>query len=442
MGADDAKISHDLLATTPQDCAYFLEDAVENDRPVVPYNADQVMGSFLAYYFSPWENPFLAFSPEELCEKEKKRLEKCFKKPGWGLNKHPHTTDFITAISNNMALATFPNRQQPAMVVRATNLRGLPCSNLSFSSPGPGQGYPFDNWQESLLSPNEPVYVLHRSQDEAWNFVITGSHICGWVQRNDIAYTTPEFIVQWKTGQYITPLCDNVPVAGNTLAPLARVGQLIPLAQQQNSTDNYQVLTVGANLEGYAAAKISTICKEDTVVMPLLATPNNMARMANSLMGQPYGWGGAEGYRDCSSILKDLFMPFGIWLPRDSGPQSKTGTFVSLEGLKNEQKEKVIREQGVPFFSLIWMPGHITLYLGEKEGKAYVYNDLWGLRTHSLTGKEGRAILGKTVIMPLDLGKEYSNIKYSLLDKSKGLILLNNRLVNPHEELSLLKKVT
>jgi hypothetical protein len=118
--------------------------------------------------------------------------------------------------------------------------------------------------------------------------VVTGSHTCGWVQRDAIAYTTPEFIAQWKTGQYVTPLCDNVPVVGNTLAPLARVGQLIPLAQQQNSTDNYSVLTVVTNLEGYATVKIGTVCKKKTTVMPLLATPNNMARMANSLMGQPY----------------------------------------------------------------------------------------------------------------------------------------------------------
>jgi hypothetical protein len=127
-------------------------------------------------------------------------------------------------------------------------------------------------------------------------------------------------------------------------------------------------------------------------------------------------------------------------LPRNSSAQLKVGTFVSLEGLKNDQKEKVIREQGIPFFSLVYMPGHIMLYLGEKEGKVYVYNNLWSLRTHSPTGAAGKAILGKIIIMPLELIKEYGNITYSLLDKSKGLILLHKRLLKPHSELSLLKK--
>ena len=431
-------ILDDLLKTTSQDCADFIQD--DRQAPVVAYDTAQVMESFLTSYFLPWENPFLSFSPEELCKKEKNRLEKCSQNPGFGLNKHRHATEFITAISNNMALATFPNHQQPAIVVRTTNLRGFPCVNLSFSSPGPGQGYPFDNWQESLLTSNEPVYVLHTSQDKAWNFVVTGGHICGWVQRSDIAYTTPAFISQWKTGKYVTPLCDNVLVAGNIFNPLARVGQLMPLAHEQNGGENYQVLTAATDPDGFAMIQVNTVGKEDTAVMPLLATPDNMVRLANSLMGQPYGWGGAEGYRDCSSLLKDLFVPFGIWMPRDSGPQSKAGTFVSLEGLENDQKEKVIREQGIPFFSLIWMPGHITLYVGAKEGKTYVYHNVWGLRTHSVTGEEGRAILGKTVIMPLDFGKEYSNIEKMLLDKAKGLILLKDRLVNPHEELELFKK--
>ena len=436
--ADNANLSEKLNKIFPQDCVDFIRDVHQADQPWVAYDATQVMGSFLSYYFSPWENPFLSFSPAELCEQEKNNVKKCFQEPGWDLNRQPHTTDFITAISNNMMLAAFPNLQQPAVVTRNTDLRIFPCSDPSFSSP---EEIPFfDDWQESLLAPNEPVYVLHTSQDRAWNFVVTGSHTYGWVQRDAIAYTTPEFIAQWKTGQYVTPLCDDVPVAGNTLAPLARIGQLMPLARKQDSTDHYAVLTVVANLEGYAAIKVSTVCTKNTTVMPLLATPNNMARIANSLLGKPYGWGGTDGHRDCSATLKDLYVPFGIWLPRNSSAQLKAGTFVSLEGLSNNQKEKKIKEQGIPYFSLLYKPGHIMLYLGEKEGKVYVYNNLWSLRTQSLTGTAGKVILGKTVIMPLALGKEYGNITCSMLDNTKGLILLHNRLLEPHNKLSLLKK--
>lgn len=439
--ANSAKISRKLSQTTPQDCSYFIQDAQAADSPVVAYDPSQVMEAYLRHYFSPWENPFISFSVEELASKQEKTIQAYLQKPGLGLNRHPHSPAFMQDINDNMDLAAFPNYKQPAITVRATNLRDLPCGVPSFTDTvSPGQGYPFDNFQESLLAANEPVYVLHKTQDEAWQFVVTGSHCYGWVKSIDLAYVTSDFIQRWQTGKYVTPVRDGAVVSGSGFAPTARVGQLFPLAPEQEDSTNHQVFLASANKEGYAEIKISNISKADTEHMPLLATPSNMARIANNLMGQPYAWGGLEGYRDCSAMLKDIFMPFGIWLPRNSGPQFKAGEFVSLEGLKNDQKEKLIIEQGTPFFTIIYLPGHVMLYIGAQAKKVYVFHDVWGLRTKSLLGKEGRAILGKVVITSLDFGKEYSNIKKVLLDKCKGMILLNKRLTAPHEEVELLKK--
>ena len=320
-------------------------------------------------------------------------------------------------------------------------LRRMPSMDVSCGLPEKaGEGYPFDKWQESLLSPHEPLCVLHTSQDRVWNYVITGNHINGWVQRADIAYVTRDFMARWQTGKYVTPLCDKLPIQGNTPAPLARVGQLIPLARTQNDAEHYRILTAASDPRGMATIQVNTVSKADMAIMPLLATPNNMIRLAESLLGRPYAWGGIEGYRDCSSTLKDLCFPFGIWLPRDSGPQSKAGTFVSLKGLRNDLKEKKIIEKGSSFFSLVWWPGHIMLYVGAKGGKTYVYNNIWGLRIRSTDGEAGRAILGSTVIMPLDFGQERRDIEKTCLDKAEGLILLKDRLARPDAEPVLFKK--
>jgi len=436
-------VIHDLLATTPQDFMHLIQDNSQLDQPVVTYDADRVQQSFLTYYFSPWDHPLAFFSPEALCKQEENKLEKYYKHPGWGPNKCKHTGDFIKSINDNMALATFPNQnqQQPAIVVRTTHLRCVPSMDVSCDLPEKfGIGYPFDKWQKSLLIPNEPLCVLHTSQDRLWNYVVTGNHINGWVQRADIAYVTRNFMTRWKTGKYVTPLCDKLPIQGNTLAPLARVGQLIPLARTQNDAEHYRIFTVASDPRGMATIQVNTVSKANMAIMPLLATPNNMIRLAQSLLGMPYAWGGIEGYRDCSSTLKDLFFPFGIWLPRDSGPQSKSGTFVSLRGLRNDLKAKKIIEQGIPFFSLVWQPGHIMLYAGTKGEKIYVYNNIWGLRTQSLDGEVGRAILGSLVIMPLDFGQECGDIKKTFLDKAEGLILLQARLARPDAELTLFKR--
>ena len=432
--ANDALLTEAIHATTPQDCQYFLPE--DPHQPVVQYDPEQVMDSFLAYHFAPWDNPFQFFSLETLRKLQQEKIQQYTQTPGWGLNKHPLSQEFIARLIDNMQLASFPCYQQPAMTVRAADLRTLPCNKPSFTDwVSAGEGYPFDNWQEALLAPNTPLRVLHTSQDGAWHFVMT-AYTCGWVQKEALAYVTPAFMAQWKTKQYITPLCDDVPVIGNMLAPLARVGQLLPLAPTQNTPASYEVLTVAKDLAGYAVVQVGSVPKTETARMPLLATPSNMAQLANRLMGQPYGWCGLAGYRDCASILKVLLMPFGIWMPVTTGPQSKSGAYVSLDGMKDTAKEKLLQTQGIPFFSLVWWPGHIVLYLGAKKDRAYVYQDLWGLRT-ATNGKEGRAVVGKVVITSLDLGQAYSNIKVPLLSKAKGLILLNNRLTNPHEKLAL-----
>ena len=439
---DSEKLNKMLMETTSQDCRQFIQDAKIGDQPVVEYNAKQVMASFLRYYFSPWDNPKQFFNVNKLKERQIKNFQKRLQKPGWGINKSPIGADVINAVGDNMDFAEFPNGKQTAIVVRKTHLRTIACGTTSFTEGlGPGEGYPFDNWQESLLHVNEPVYVLHTSKDQAWNFVITNSYICGWVLRADLAYTTPEFMAQWRaSGQYITPLCDQIAVDNNISAPLADIGQLIPLALKQDNTSSHQVLSVFVDEKGYAAIRPSTIDKKIAATMPLLATPNNMAQLANQLMEQPYGWGGLEGYRDCSALVKDICFPFGIWMPRDSGPQSKAGTSISLEDLSSAKKAQLITKQGVPFFSLLWIPGHVVVYIGCRNKEVYVYNNVWGLRTQSASGQEGRAVLGRTVIMPATLGKQYDNIPQTLLDKFQRLILLTDRLTDPGQELELFKK--
>ncbi|MHB9147543.1 MAG: SH3 domain-containing protein [Candidatus Amoebophilus sp.] len=430
------KLTKTLLTSTPQDCTHFLSPIKHGDELVVPYAPEKVMASFLRYYFSPWEQPFISFSLNQLCESQKKKINQLLQNPGWGLNRHPNSTNFIEEIRKNMDVDNFSNFQHPAIVLHGTNLRSIPSDKPSFSCPfADGEGYPFDNWQESYLTPNEPLYLLHTTQDGAWYLALTGSHTFGWVQRQDVALVTPAFIAEWRTGKYVTPLQDNIPVKDSSTAPLARVGQLMPLTKEQTSQNSYQVLRVATDAQGYAIIKIAAVSKQEINLMPLLATPNNMARLANNLIGQPYSWGGLQGYRDCSALLKDLLMPFGIWMPRDSGPQSKAGKRISIEGLKNEQKQALIVGQGIPFFSLLWMPGHIVLYIGAQEGKTYVYNDIWGLRT----GEKTRAIIGRTAIMSADLGKQYSNIEATLLDRFKSLINLENRLTKPDDDLELFK---
>jgi NlpC/P60 family len=179
------------------------------------------------------------------------------------------------------------------------------------------------------------------------------------------------------------------------------------------------VLTAVADKNNHAVIKHGFVSLEASTIKPLKMTSLAAIKIANELIGEPYGWGGLYGNRDCSSMTRDFFAPFGIWLPRHSEDQVKeVGTYVNLYGLDPEQKEKVILQKGVPYLSLLWRKGHVMLYIGEQNGRALIFHNLWGIKTRGLTGKEGRKIIGQAVITTLRPGAELSCI-----DPEGGILL-------------------
>jgi len=132
------------------------------------------------------------------------------------------------------------------------------------------------------------------------------------------------------------------------------------------------------------------------------------------MLGQLYGWGGLYENRDCSATLRDLFAPFGIWLPRNSADQAKGGgTFHDLAALDPEAKRDRLLQQGVPFYTLVWLKGHIGLYLGSDpaSGEPLLLHNLWGVRTTSWSGRQGRALVGRLAITSLHPGEERSDVE-------------------------------
>jgi hypothetical protein len=152
------------------------------------------------------------------------------------------------------------------------------------------------------------------------------------------------------------------------------------------------------------------IPKIDAALKPLPLTPWNLASIADELIRQPYGWGGMYQDRDCSAMIKDLFAPFGLMLPRHSSHQAKSGFhYTNLGGLSSSQKERTVIQNGIPFLTLLGLPGHIVLYIGHEDGRALVFQNLWGIRTKGFFGKEGRKIIGQAVITTLSPGGELRN---------------------------------
>jgi hypothetical protein len=89
---------------------------------------------------------------------------------------------------------------------------------------------------------------------------------------------------------------------------------------------------------------------------------------AFSLLGSPYGFGGAGGGRDCSRYLLDIFERFGIAMPRHSGWQARAGSFsIDVSGLDEQVKLGVVDAAAAKGVVLLQFPGHIMLYLGRDD---------------------------------------------------------------------------
>lgn len=347
---------------------------------------------------------------------------------GYAENLQPWDENRWRTMAINADWAHFPSLREAAITARATSLRLAPSALPRFERPDmPGQGYPFDMFQQTGLPLGFPLMLLHRTLDGAWYYA-ESSLACGWVAAEDVAFADQAFQSIWRALPLAAITRDGVPLrdeGGNWLGT-ANLGTVLPLDGDEGSS--LSVLVPVRDSGGRALLGSARVDREQAAAMPLPLTPRRVAAVGAVLMGQAYGWGGLNGDRDCSATLRDLFTPFGLWLPRNSAAQAKNGQFVDLTADTPDVRESRIRTEGRPFVTLLWLPGHIGLYVGEYQGQAAFFHNLWGLRTRDKNGREGRYVLGRAVITSTRPGRELPFVPDNalLLNRMKGMTLVNH----------------
>ena len=391
-----------------QDHATYLNDSVKIENLLTAEAQSQLDEDYNIIYFSVWHQrqPFYA-----LPERVHLDFTKFGINPGFGENKLRHSKDWLKKLKQNAFLHNYPNAAYAAITTRNTSLRSLPTQRPHFSSAkGDSASWPFDNLQRSSVAVNTPIYVCHISADKSWALVET-SFTFGWIPAEDFARVDTDFIKTWERCPYavITRYQTSILDEGGNFILKASLGYIFPLIKE--TTGSLEVLAAVADKNNNAVIKHGFVPLAASAVKPLRMTSLNAIKIANELIGEPYGWGGLYGNRDCSSMTRDFFAPFGIWLPRHSEDQVKeVGSYINLQGLDPEQKEKIILEKGVPYLSLLWRKGHVMLYIGQYSGRALIFHNIWGIKTKDLMGNEGRKIIGQAVITTLRPGDELSCI--------------------------------
>jgi len=340
---------------------------------------------------------------------------------GFGENKQKHSPSWISNLLNLANLSTYPNLQKQAITIRNTYLRRLPTHQPHFNDFAlAGEGYPFDNLQQSAVWANTPLLASHFASDQSWVWV-ESSIASGWLPTEDLAWVDNHFITAWKTGHYVALIQDKVAIVDDNqiFRFKTHIGAMFPKIAEEPT--HYQVLIAIADENRQAVLTTAHLSKTVAVLKPWSLTSVNLATVINAMLGQSYGWGGLYENRDCSSTTKDLFMPFGLWLPRNSAVQAKTaGQFISLKHLTPLDKEHRIIQRGIPYLTLLWAEGHIMLYIGTYQQQALVFHNPWGIKTKDSQGQEGREVVGQAIITSLRPGQELAN-----LDPQKGNLLKN-----------------
>lgn len=342
-----------------------------------------------------------------------------YSKRGYAENLQRWSDKNYQALAQNAQYEKFPSIARNGLVVSDASLRLAPTDKPYFINPKrPGQAYPFDIFQNSTLRVGAAVKVFHVSFDNAWYYV-EATNASGWVHRENIAFTTPAIEEVWtNANDYVAITQDNALIKNDKYCEAVNLGTVFPLIAEQSG--GYIVAVPLKSAYGEALLEHCFVAKKNAAKMPLALTIQKVAQLSEPLMGNLYGWGGMYNDRDCSSTMQDLFTPFGIWLPRNSAQQAKAGQQIMLKNLSDKEKEAKIKTMAVPFQTLLYLPGHIGLYVGQQDGRAVMLHNMWGIRVH----ENGRFIVGKTVITTLYAGKELKGFNKSLMSRIQSLTIV------------------
>lgn len=411
----------------PQDAGMYLDRLPE---PVMdPARQAAHFQQFKDRFFRPWHRTEPRHSGQLIFSGLKKyRIKRLY-----GENNRPLSPDFLDTMARQSQPGTYPLLLQPAVTVTHASIRVFPTHKPVFFGPlHPGRGFPFDMMQNSLVPAGTPVLVTHESKDKLWVLVET-EWVAGWVRQHEIAIVDDAFIADYSAFPLAGFLADQVPVIPEEGPPVlsGRVGMALPMKALASDTGFVTVLAPARTHLGNAELLEARVPAQGIQPLPFHATPDNFAEILNALMGQTYGWGGLYENRDCSALIQDLFAGFGIPLPRNSKDQADAGETISLEGLSGKEKQALIRTQGIPLQTLLYMPGHIMLYLGPDPAsdQPVIVHAMWGVTTRPpLSTHTGRLVVGRTVITTLEPGKEQFPLVQPedlLVEKLTRMVLLN-----------------
>jgi cell wall-associated NlpC family hydrolase len=358
-------------------------------------SAEIDLEKFKSEYFEPW-------NIDEVSEKEPlwqydDFLEHAYK----GENKLPLLESEKLELLKNSNLENFGVENRKGITTSNTSLRLFPTEKPIFKETW---NFPFDYNQNSALKIGKPIFISHYSKDRAWAFV-QSSFTMGWIPVTNLQILDNESISKFQNSEFIVILKDRTPIYKNSkFLFYSKLATLFPISKELENSFEISL----------PDGEITEVSKDVAQRFPLKMSSKSVKDISKELLKEKYGWGGLFSNRDCSAMTRDFFIPFGIWLPRNSKAQIDYLNSKSVsEILDIEEREKEILKYAKPFETILYLKGHVMLYIGEYKNQAFILHNLWGLKSKEAGD---RKLYGRTIISNLYLGAEDSRVfKESLL---------------------------
>ncbi|NEU04569.1 SH3 domain-containing protein [Clostridium senegalense] len=283
------------------------------------------------------------------------------------------------------------------MITYRTVVKSYPTDDKLFDNE---EEYIIDRLMESAINICEPVLVFHESYDKEWYFI--QSYNCkGWVRKKYLAIGSKKDIEEYAKSK------DFLIVTGRRIYtnynPIEKRTALIPIDMgvklrlvEKNSIPNevddmdvlasYVIYLPVRNEKDGNLELVKTLIPRcaDVNIGFLYYTEENIIKQSFKFLGERYGWGGDFFSRDCSSLVLDVLKTMGIYIPRNTSKQSEEnlGIVKKMNDLQMNQKKKFL--DWLHPGSILYMKGHVMIYLGKYNDEYYVIHDTIGFYVSSI----------------------------------------------------------
>ena len=323
--------------------------------------------------------------------------------------------DFKVYVDNlNIATLKPNNPVRFGLVATRSVLRTFPTLDRVFNEE---MDLDLDRFQETAVFPGEVVAILHHSADGQWLLVQNYNYLA-WVPTEGIAIGDKQVIQEFSTSTRFLVvtgakvMTNHVPAEPGISQIQLDMGVKLPLVAdadqqsemyQQSTAATYQVKLPTRNSDGSLSILIALIgLTQDVHIGYLAYTPENIIAQAFKFLGERYGWGHDYNGRDCTGFVGEIYKTFGILMPRNSGQQGQGeyGTNFRFDKDSDEtSKLAVINNMHVG--DLIYIPGHVMMYLGNDKGQPFVIHDVKGLAYWKPDGEFYTGVLNAVSVTPL-----------------------------------------